>query len=108
MGGSGSDFSSGYSSGGSGGGTACESIDFEAAIASPDPKVIALIRIGDLLAVSKEGSPEQIVLRTSDDAIAGSIVEGWQDLLRCIPSHEYVALVIALDPVARVNVQWAP
>ena len=87
-------------------GASCQALAFETTIASPDPSVVATLRVGDVLSVQVVGSPPQIALYTGSGAQVGALTVHWRDLVRCTEAgFEYQATVVALTPAVRVHVQ---
>jgi len=93
--------------GGTGGdsGPSCATLAFEAAVATPDPAVVAVTSIGDRFEVVVGGQPPQVMLLSKVGHQLGALTDHWFDLTRCIAEgYAYEAEVIALTPVLRVRV----
>jgi len=107
---------SGSSGGGGGGGTfvpeeiACERLQFETDIRSPNPAVIAKIQPGDVLDVElRQGPPVTVVLVFQGQDVGGIVSPKAPRLRECLAGGtSYNATVIAKRGANVVAVRIAP
>lgn len=79
----------------------CSKLRFATELASPQPRVVATIRVGMTLPVeidTSRGGP-RIIVRTRTGAVVGALISGrMMELLRCLQSGEtFVADVTRVD-----------
>jgi hypothetical protein len=102
--------------GGGGGGwaiaeaVACERLQFETDVRSPNPAVIGFLAVGDVLNVSLDGTPAQAVVLSYNGALVGGMVSPQVPRLReCINAGTtYRATVIAKPASNIVSVRVTP
>ncbi len=76
--------------------TPCDQLTFKARLQSPQPTVVALLNLGDELAVELTSDP--VVRAVSPKGVAGHITTRLPELIACINSgHEYIAVVDVVD-----------
>ena len=98
--------------GGGGGGfggqpVECDEIQFKTNLASPVEEVVERLEIGAELHLTLEFDGIQRVVAQFEDDDVGSIIEGLDDLIRCLQlGATFRAEVIAIDDgIVRVEVQ---
>lgn len=104
------------SSGGGGGGTfepeviACERLQFETDVRSPNPAVIAQIQVGDVLDVQlRKGPPDTVVLIFQGQDVGGIVSPKAARLRECLAGGtRYTATVIAKRGANVVAVRITP
>lgn len=108
---------SGSSGGGGGGGgtfvvdeIACDRLQFETDIRSPNPAMIAQIQLGDVLDVQlRQGPPNTVVLVFRGQDVGGIVSPKATRLRECLASGtSYNATVIAKRSANVVSVRIAP
>jgi len=95
----------GYDIGGGGGGggpprSSCELLTFEAALASPNPELLALVRVDRILRVEvRNAGGSRVAVVVSDAGVLGSITSPQAlQLIDCIDEgHTYYAHVLQIQ-----------
>jgi hypothetical protein len=79
----------------------CANLQFDAELASPQPKVVATLKKGTILSVELDaaGGRNRIIARAPGGQIAGALISGrMAELLRCLQAGEsFVAEVTRVD-----------
>lgn len=106
---------SGSGGGGGGGGfvsepTACERLQFETDVRSPNPAIVGQIAVGDVLTVGLDQSPAQAIVLIFQGQVVGGIVSPQATRLReCLrEGSRYAATVIAKPASNIVQVRITP
>lgn len=87
----------------------CERVNFRATINSPQPAVIASLKLGDSLDVALQTTPTTVIVVLHDGLVAGSLAgTGVMQLISCIQNgFTYEATVVAING-ANCTVQVTP
>ena len=80
-------------------GTACQDLEFRAALQSVQPEALSGLAVGQLMTVSlRAGSPPVIEVRTSAGVLVGALINRVPEMLRCLQrDFEYTAELLSID-----------
>lgn len=97
--------------GGPGGGPSsvdCAQLSFVTTLGSPDPAVVASIRMGDICDVVLVPHPTSriVVMTRPSGVVLGAITSNWEDLLGCLGKGvQFVAEILSTGSPVRVLVR---
>lgn len=99
-------------SGGTGSGSAavdCMQVSFETSVGSPDPTVLAAVKVGDLCDIALLYGPTRIAVLTRPGGdVLGAIVTRWEDLVGCMSQgFQFEAVIQSVASPVRILVRPA-